>query len=144
MIELPKDYKPSENEEYMNSKQLEYFRLVLIKWQQELLKESTKIIDRLRNEKDTLKEVCDKANFEVENFVELCISDRNRKLLRKISKALKRIEDRDYCYCEVSGEPIGVKRLEARPVANLSIEEQEKRERSDNMMRDNRFGSSEF
>ena len=143
-MKLPQNYKPSENEEYMNSKQLEYFRLMLVKWQQELLEESSKVIDKLRNEKNTSIELGDKANFEAENFVELCITDRNRKLLRKIGKALKRIENRDYGYCEISGEPIGIKRLEARPVANLSIEEQEKRERKDNMINDNRFGNNGF
>lgn len=83
---------------------------MLVKWQQELLEESSKVIDKLRNEKNTSIELGDKANFEAENFVELCITDRNRKLLRKIGKALKRIENRDYGYCEISGEPIGIKK----------------------------------
>ena len=144
MIKLPENYKPSEDEEYMNSKQLEYFRLMLVKCQQELLAESSKVVNKLKSEKNTSIELGDKANFEAENFVELCITDRNRKLLRKIGKALKRIENKDYGYCAISGEPIGIRRLKARPVATLSIKEQEKRERNDNMIHDNRFRGNEF
>ena len=121
---LPPDYKPSADEEYMNEMQVEYFRQKLLDWKKSLLAQSQDTLEELRqgglNQPDEL---------ETDKALDLRTKDRARKLISKINDALKRIEDGTYGYCEETGEPIGVERLEARPVATLSIEAQERHER---------------
>ena len=122
-IVLPPDYKPSENEEYMNEMQLEYFRKKLLEWKKSLLEQSKDTLDDLKQDQ------IDRASLEADKALELRTRDRARKLISKIDEALKRIEDGSYGYCEETGDPIGVDRLEVRPVATLSIEAQERHER---------------
>lgn len=126
---LPEGYKPSENEEYMNSLQLEYFKQKLLIWKEELLAESRETLTHLREEKNWNEpDPNDRASVETETTLELRTRDRYRKLIDKIDAALKRIEAGEYGYCEETGEKIGLKRLEARPVATLCIEAQEQHE----------------
>jgi DnaK suppressor protein len=129
MTEIDPDYRPSEDEEYMNPRQLAYFRNKLEAWRQELMEEAQKTLDELRDEshKDVGDEA-DRASRESDHALELRTRDRYRKLTSKINSALKRIDDGTYGYCEETGEPIGLKRLEARPIATLSVEAQERRE----------------
>ena len=126
---LPPDYRPSPDEEYMNEMQIEYFRQKLLEWKKALLAQSQDTLEDLRqgglNQPDDL----DRASLETDKALDLCTKDRARKLISKINDALKRIEDGTYGYCEETGEPIGLERLEARPVATLSIEAQERHER---------------
>ncbi len=126
---LPKGYKPTEKEEYMNPRQLEYFKLKLLAWREELLKESQETIEHLKEENWREPDLSDRASLETEAGVELRTRNRYLKLIGKIDAALKRIEDGSYGFCEETGEPIGLKRLEARPVATLTIEAQERHER---------------
>jgi RNA polymerase-binding transcription factor len=122
-------YRPSEDEEYMNPRQLEYFRQKLLKWREELMAEAQKTLNELRDEvHQEIGDEADRATRESDHALELRTRDRYRKLLPKIDAALKRIEDGSYGYCEETGEPIGVARLEARPIATLSVEAQERRE----------------
>lgn len=134
--ELADDYKPSENEEYMNSSQLEYFRRKLLNWRQELLEESQQTLDHLRENNWHEPDPNDRATVEADAAFELRTRDRYRKLIEKIHEALKRIENDTYGFCEETGEPIGIRRLEARPVATLSIEAQEKHENYEKQHRD--------
>lgn len=127
-IELPKGYKPSEKEAYMNPLHLEYFRQKLFAWKDELLNESRETLDHLKEENWQEPDVNDRASVETEASFELRTRDRYRKLLDKIEAALVRIENGEYGYCEDSGDEIGLKRLEARPIATLSIEAQERHE----------------
>lgn len=127
---LPPDYKPSEDEEYMNEFQLEYFRQKLLSWKKSLLAQSKETLEELvaqggLNQPDQT----DRASLETDKALELRTRDRARKLIVKIDEALKRIEDGDYGYCEDTGEQIGLPRLEAKPTATLSIEAQERHER---------------
>lgn len=126
---LPPDYKPSEDEEYMNPNQLEYFRQKLVEWKEELLKESGETIDDLREGGLNEPDLNDRASNETEKALELRTRDRMRKLIKKINQALGRIEDGTYGFCEETGDPIGLSRLEARPVTTLTIEAQERHER---------------
>lgn len=128
-IILPENYKPSESEEYMNEMQQEYFRQKLINWREELLAESRQTLNHLKEENWNEPDMNDRASIETDTTIELRTRDRYRKLIGKIEKALKRIENKEYGYCEATGEEIGLKRLEARPVATLSIEAQEKLEK---------------
>lgn len=128
-VKLPKGYKPTEKEEYMNPRQLEYFRQKLFAWREELLKESQETIAHLKEENWREPDLSDRASLETEASVELRTRNRYLKLIGKIDAALKRIESAAYGYCEETGEPIGLKRLEARPVATLTIEAQERHER---------------
>lgn len=128
-IKLPENYKPSENEEYMNDLQLEYFRQKLLTWKKELIAESMETLDHLKESNWKEPDVSDQATVEADTAFELRTRDRYRKLIDKIEAALKRVEQREYGYCEETGEEIGIKRLEARPVATLCIEAQEKHER---------------
>jgi len=122
-------YQPSEDEEYMNPEQLEYFRRKLLTWRDELMSEAQKTINELRDTMhQEIGDEADRATRESEHALELRTRDRHRKLLPKIDAALKRIEDGSYGYCEETGEPIGVARLEARLIATLSVEAQERRE----------------
>jgi DnaK suppressor protein len=127
-IKLPKNYKPTKREKYMNPKQLEYFRLKLLEWRQSLLEESQQTIDQMRDAARDVSDEAERASRETEISFELRTRDRYRKLLTKIDQALRRIEDESYGYCDETGEPIGLDRLEARPIATLSIEAQERRE----------------
>ena len=126
---LPPDYKPSEDEEYMNPNQLEYFRQKLVEWKEELLKESGETIDDLREGGLNEPDLNDRASNETEKALELRTRDRMRKLIKKINQALGRIEDGTYGFCEETGDPIGLSRLEARLVTTLTVEAQERHER---------------
>ena len=128
-VELPDDYRPSADEDYMNANQLEYFRRKLEAWREELLEESEETVTHLQNENWKEPDVIDRASVEADASLELRTRNRYRKLISKIDGALRRIEERDYGYCEETGEEIGVKRLEARPIATLTIEAQERHER---------------
>ncbi len=127
-VKLPKNYKPTKREKYMNPKQLEYFRQKLLEWRQSLLDESQQTIDQMRDAARDVSDEAERASRETEISFELRTRDRYRKLLTKIDQALKRIEDESYGFCDETGEPIGLDRLEARPIATLSIEAQERRE----------------
>lgn len=126
---LPPDYKPSADEEYMNEMQVEYFRQKLLDWKKSLLAQSQDTLEELRQGGLNQPDELDRASMETDKALDLRTKDRARKLTSKINDALKRIEDGTYGYCEETGEPIGVERLEARPVATLSIEAQERHER---------------
>ena len=126
---LPPDYKPSADEEYMNEMQVEYFRQKLLDWKKSLLAQSQDTLEELRQGGLNQPDELDRASMDTDQALDLRTKDRARKLISKINDALKRIEDGTYGYCEETGEPIGVERLEARPVATLSIEAQERHER---------------
>lgn len=128
-ISLPKGYKPSVKEEYMCAQQLQFFKERLLSWRSELLAESHETLEHLKEENWHEADIADRASIETEAGVELRTRNRYLKLISKINAALRRIESGDYGYCEESGEPIGLKRLEARPIATLSIEAQERHER---------------
>ncbi len=130
------DYKPTEKEEYMNAKQLDYFKAKLLKWRQELIDESRETIDHLKEENWHEPDIADRASLETEAGVELRTRNRYLKLISKIDQALKRIDTKEYGYCEVTGDPIGLKRLEARPIATMTIEAQEQHERMEKQYAD--------
>ena len=133
---LSPDYRPSEDEEFMNPMQLEYFRQKLLRWRAELLAESTETLQHLKEESLLKPDLTDRASLETERAIELRTRDRERKLISKIDAALLRIEDGSYGFCEESDEPIGLRRLEARPIATLSLEAQERHERMERTHRD--------
>ena len=133
---LPPDYRPSEDEEFMNPMQLEYFRQKLLRWRDELLEESSETLQHLKEESLLKPDLTDRASLETERAIELRTRDRERKLIAKIDAALMRIEDGSYGFCEDSDEPIGLRRLEARPIATLSLEAQERHERMERTHRD--------
>jgi DnaK suppressor protein len=128
-ITLPPDYRPSDKEPFMNPRQLEYFRRKLLFWRTELLKESEETLESLQEGGLQEPDLADRASAEMERALELRTRDRARKLIAKIDAALHRIDDGSYGFCEETGEPIGLKRLEARPIATLSVEAQERHER---------------
>ncbi len=128
-IVLPPDYKPSADEEYMNDMQLEYFRQKLENWKKSIVSQSVDTLEDLRQGGLNQPDEIDRASLETDKSLDLRTKDRIRKLISKIDSALERIEDGTYGYCEETGEPIGLERLEARPVATLSIEAQERHER---------------
>jgi DnaK suppressor protein len=133
--ELPPDYKPSEDEPFMGERQRAYFRKKLLTWRDEILRESKETLDYLQDSEQH-PDVTDRASYESDRGIELRARDRQRKLIAKIDAALVRIDDGSYGYCEETGEPIGVKRLDARPVATLSLEAQERHERRERIYRD--------
>ena len=133
---LPPDYRPSEDEEFMNPLQLEYFRQKLLNWRAELLAESSETLQHLKEESLSEPDITDRATLETDRFTELRTRDRERKLISKIDEALQRIEDGSYGYCEETDEPIGIRRLDARPIATLSLEAQERHERLERTHRD--------
>ena len=133
---LPPDYRPTEEEPFMSDLQLEYFRQKLLRWRAELLQESTETLNHLQAESLHQPDLTDRASMETDRALELRTRDRERKLISKIDEALLRIEDGSYGYCEETGEPISLKRLEARPIATLSIEAQERHERMERTHRD--------
>src|SRR5881392_4271139 len=126
---LPGNYRPSEQEEFMNPRQLEYFRQKLLQWRAELLADSTGTLQHLKEESLLKPDLTDRASLETERLIELRTRARERKLISKIDAALHRIDAGTYGYCEETDEPIGIRRLEARPIATLSIEAQERHER---------------
>jgi DnaK suppressor protein len=133
---LPPDYRPSDEEEFMNPLQLEYFRQKLLRWRAELLAESTETLQHLKEESLSEPDLTDRASLETERSIELRTRDRERKLISKIDAALLRIEDGSYGFCEETDEPISIRRLEARPIATLSLEAQERHERMERTHRD--------
>jgi DnaK suppressor protein len=136
MITLPHDYRPSEDEEFMNPLQVEYFRRKLLRWQDELLREANGTLASLSEGGIMEADITDRASVETDRALELRTRDRARKLISKIDQALQRVENGTYGYCEDTGEPIGLRRLEARPIATLSIEAQERHERMERVHRD--------
>ena len=136
MLTLPPDYVPSDSEEFMNPLQVEYFRQKLLRWRADLLREADGTLLSLSQGGIHEADITDRASVETDRALELRTRDRARKLISKIDQALQRIENGSYGYCEESGEPIGLKRLEARPIATLSIEAQERHERMERVHRD--------
>ena len=133
---LSPDYRPSEDEPFMNPTMVEYFRRKLLAWRAELLRESEETLQDLQQGGMQEADIADRASAETDRSLELRTRDRERKLISKIDAALGRIEDGSYGYCEETGEPIGVRRLEARPIATLSLEAQERHERLERTHRD--------
>ncbi|MEM6414712.1 MAG: RNA polymerase-binding protein DksA [Pseudomonadota bacterium] len=130
------DYRPTNDEPFMCDRQKEYFRQKLIAWKEDILRESQGTISGLQSESLHLPDIADRASSETDKALELRARDRQRKLISKIDAALRRIETGDYGYCEDTGEPISLRRLEARPIATLSLEAQERHERSEKVHRD--------
>jgi len=135
-IELSADYIPSAKEPFMNERHVEYFRRKLNAWREEIIRESKTTLEALQEDVGAMPDVADRASTESDRSLELRARDRQRKLVSKIDSALRRIEDGTYGYCEETGEPISLKRLDARPVATLSLEAQERHERSERVHRD--------
>lgn len=136
IVTLPPDYRPSDDEEFMNPLQVEYFRRKLLRWRTDLLKEADDTLTSLQNGGLQEPDLTDRASAETDRALELRTRDRARKLIGKIDAALERIENGTYGYCEETGEPISLRRLEARPIATLSIEAQERHERMERTHRD--------
>lgn len=135
-VDLADDYKPSDSEPFMNERQREYFRKKLLAWKDEILRESRETLNHLQEESQNHPDFADRASSETDRAIELRARDRQRKLISKIDAALKRIEDGSYGYCEETGDPIALRRLDARPIATLSIEAQERHERRERVYRD--------
>jgi DnaK suppressor protein len=133
---VEEDYRPHEAETFMSERQLEYFRVKLLSWKEDILRESKETISHLQDENHILPDIADRASSETDRSLELRARDRQRKLINKIEAALKRIDDGSYGYCEETGEPISLKRLDARPIATLSIEAQERHEKRERVYRD--------
>ena len=133
---LPSEYQPAEKESFMNMKQLEYFRQKLHRWRADLLDESNNTLLHLQQESGPSPDFADRASTETDRSIELRTRDRERKLINKIDAALMRVEDGTYGYCEETGDPISLRRLEARPIATLSIDAQERHERREKVYRD--------
>ena len=131
-----KDYRPTEKEPFMNEKQRDYFRDKLRTWKEDILKEARDTLQHLQDENQNHPDLADRASSETDRAIELRARDRQRKLIAKIDAALLRIEEGTYGYCEETGEPISLRRLEARPIATLSIEAQERHERRERVYRD--------
>ncbi len=130
------EYRPTDSEEFMNDRQREYFRQKLLAWKEEILREARETLQHLQDEPQNHPDLADRASSETDRAIELRARDRQRKLIAKIDSALGRIEDGTYGYCEETGEPISLKRLDARPIATLSIEAQERHERRERVYRD--------
>jgi DnaK suppressor protein len=133
---LPPDYRPTDDEPFMSPNMLEYFRQKLLRWRVELLAESTETLQHLKDESLLKPDLTDRAALETDRSIELRTRDRERKLIAKIDAALRRIDDGSYGYCEETDEPISIRRLEARPIATLSLEAQERHERMERTHRD--------
>jgi len=133
---LPKNYRPSDKEPFMNAKQREYFRQRLQRWRNELLHDTSLTLQNLQEGSLQSPDLADRASAETDRAIELRTRDRERKLIQKIDEALERIKEGEYGYCEETGEPIGLRRLEARPIATLSLEAQERHERMERIYRD--------
>jgi DnaK suppressor protein len=130
------EYHPSDDEPFMNERQLEYFKQKLLNWKEDILRESRDTLSHLQTDTENHPDIADRASSETDRALELRTRDRQRKLIAKIDEAMRRIEDNSYGYCEETGEPIGLARLEARPVATLSLEAQERHERRERVHRD--------
>jgi DnaK suppressor protein len=135
-LELPANYRPSEDEPFMNERQREYFRRRLIQWKEEILREAKETLQNLAADSVAHADLADRASSEAERANELRTRDRQRKLISKIDAALRRIEEGSYGFCEDTGDPISLRRLEARPIATLSLEAQERHERRERVYRD--------
>jgi DnaK suppressor protein len=133
---MDREYRPSEDEPFMNEEQKAYFRQKLLRWRDDILRESRETIQHLQAESENHPDMADRASSETDRSIELRARDRQRKLIAKIDAALERIEDGTYGFCEETGEPISIRRLEARPIATLSIEAQERHERRERVYRD--------
>ncbi len=133
---LPEDYRPADDEPFMNERQVEYFRRKLLDWRSELLAGSKDTIEGLQDGTRNIPDVADRASEETDRALELRTRDRQRKLVAKIDAALRRIDEGEYGYCNVTGEPISLKRLDARPIATMSLEAQERHERREKVHRD--------
>ena len=130
------DYRPTTDEPFMNDRQREYFRNKLQQWKDEIVRESRGTLEQLAQENNQMPDIADRASSETDKALELRTRDRQRKVISKIDAALRRIESKEYGYCEETGEPISLQRLEARPIATLSLEAQERHERSEKIHRD--------
>ncbi|MDE2364869.1 MAG: RNA polymerase-binding protein DksA [Hyphomicrobiales bacterium] len=135
-VDIDETYKPSEDEPFMGERQKDYFRRKLLQWKDDILRESRETLAALQNESENHPDLADRASSETDRAIELRARDRQRKLIAKIDAALGRIDDGSYGYCEETGEPISLKRLDARPIATLSIEAQERHERRERVYRD--------
>jgi len=135
-LELEADYRPSDSEPFMNERQREYFRKKLLSWKDDILREAKETLQNLQDENQNHPDIADRASSETDRAIELRARDRQRKLIAKIDAALARIEDGTYGFCEETGDPISLKRLEARPIATLSLEAQERHERRERVYRD--------
>ncbi|MEN8832216.1 MAG: RNA polymerase-binding protein DksA [Pacificibacter sp.] len=135
-VTLPDDYRPSMDEPFMNERQIEYFRRKLLNWKAELLDESRNTLEGLQDGTRSIPDIADRASEETDRALELRTRDRQRKLVTKIDAALRRIEADEFGYCEKTGEPISLKRLDARPIATMSLEAQERHERREKVHRD--------
>ena len=135
-IFLPDDYRPAEDEPFMNDRQLEYFRRKLEAWKAELLEQSAETLEGLQDSARNVPDLADRASEETDRALELRTRDRQRKLIGKIDAAVRRIENGEYGYCEVTGEPISLKRLDARPIATMTLEAQERHERREKVHRE--------
>ena len=133
---LDKIYRPTDREPFMNERQRDYFRAKLLDWREDILKEAKETLQHLQDDNQNHPDLADRASSETDRAIELRARDRQRKLIAKIDAALQRIEDGTYGYCEETGEPISLKRLEARPIATLSIEAQERHERRERVYRE--------
>jgi DnaK suppressor protein len=134
--EKVKPYRPTDKEPFMNERQRDYFRQKLLAWKDDILREAKETLQHLQDENQNHPDFADRASSETDRAIELRARDRQRKLISKIDDALSRIDDGTYGYCEETGEPIAIKRLEARPIATLSIEAQERHERRERVYRD--------
>ncbi|MGX1308565.1 DnaK suppressor protein [Amorphus suaedae] len=135
-VEIDADYRPSEDEPFMNERQRGYFRKKLMVWKEDILREAKETLEQLQEDSSNHPDIADRASSETDRAIELRARDRQRKLIAKIDSALQRIDDGSYGYCEETGEPISLKRLDARPIATLSIEAQEQHERRERIYRD--------
>jgi len=135
-VTLPRDYRPVESERFMNTKQREYFRQKLLRWRKDLLQETSETLQHLREGGLQAPDITDRASLETDRSLELRTRDRARKLIAKVDEALGRLEDGSYGFCEETSEAIGVRRLEARPIATLSLEAQERHEQREKIRRD--------
>jgi DnaK suppressor protein len=133
---FPEGYRPGDDEPFMNDRQLEYFRTKLMAWKEDILRESRETLSHLQLETENHPDLADRASSETDRSLELRTRDRQRKLISKIEAALRRIEDGSYGFCEDTGEPIGFARLDARPIATMSLEAQERHERRERVHRD--------
>ncbi|MFN3685871.1 RNA polymerase-binding protein DksA [Salinarimonas sp.] len=133
---IDQGYRPTEDEPFMNERQREFFRRKLLQWKQDIIREAHETLATLQSENENHSDIADRASSETDRAIELRARDRQRKLIAKIDAALARIEDGSYGYCEETGEPISLKRLEARPIATLSLEAQERHERNERVHRD--------
>jgi DnaK suppressor protein len=135
-IMIEEGYRPTDEEPFMSERQREYFRRKLVQWKQDILREAQETLSALQSESENHPDIADRASSETDRAIELRARDRQRKLIAKIDAALSRLEDGTYGYCEETGEPISLKRLEARPIATLSLEAQERHERNERVYRD--------